>query len=437
MSSKEEFIEIFKANITREGADKLLDYLENRSDFFTAPASARYHGAYEGGLCEHSLNVYHCLTDYLQRERVRELYGLEYSDESVAVVSLLHDVCKVGCYKKGFRNVKNDATGQWEKVPTYTFDDPLPYGHGEKSVYIVNGFIRLTREEAMAIRWHMGFSGPEDNRTVGQALQKYPLAFALATADMEASYFLEGEEYTPPPHNTASRAPGSAGGPLSYLVWLLGVLDQPVVPVVPAVDHGEGAVGLLVPEGEEAVPQQVHLQNSLVPGHGLQGEGLAAHDTVLPLLRLVRGEGGDLVHIQGPLEGPLAQPLLQPGLVLADLPLQGGDGGVDGGVHIRGALRHPEDGAAGADGDFHLVVPLLLHTECDGGGGVLLKETVQLAHFLLRVLVHRVGQVHLFVRKHEFHTIRSFRPWGLVWGRAGRPRPFPSAPAAAAGRPPD
>ena len=79
-------------------------------------------------------------------------------------------------------------------MPSYTFDDPLPYGHGEKSVYIVNGFIRLTREEAMAIRWHMGFSGLEDNRTVGQALRMYPLAFALATADMEASYFLESEE---------------------------------------------------------------------------------------------------------------------------------------------------------------------------------------------------------------------------------------------------
>ncbi len=193
MSSKEEFIEIFKTYITREGSDKLLDYLENKSDFFTAPASARYHGSYEGGLCEHSLNVYHCLEAYLARERVQELYGLEYSPESVALVALLHDACKIGCYKKGFRNVKNDATGQWEKVPTYTFDDPLPYGHGEKSVYIVNGFVRLSREEAMAIRWHMGFSGPEDNRTVGQALQKYPLAFALAVADMEASYFLEGE----------------------------------------------------------------------------------------------------------------------------------------------------------------------------------------------------------------------------------------------------
>ena len=112
MSCKEEFIEIFKANITRDGADKLLDYLENKSDFFTAPASARYHGAYEGGLCEHSLNVYHCLADYLQRERVQELYGLEYTEESIAIVALLHDLCKVGCYKKTFRNVKDDATGK-------------------------------------------------------------------------------------------------------------------------------------------------------------------------------------------------------------------------------------------------------------------------------------------------------------------------------------
>ena len=193
MSAKEEFIEIFKQTITRPGADALLDYLENKSDFFTAPASARYHSAYEGGLCEHSVNVYHCLVDYLDRARVQELYGLEYSPESIAIVALLHDLCKIGCYKLGSRNIK-DASGKWQSVPTYTFDDPLPYGHGEKSVYIANGFIRLNREEAMAIRWHMGFSGPEDNRMVGQALSKYPLAFALSTADMEASYFLENEE---------------------------------------------------------------------------------------------------------------------------------------------------------------------------------------------------------------------------------------------------
>jgi len=191
MSAKEEFLEIYQANIHRDGSGELLDYLQNKSDFFTCPASARFHGAHAGGLCEHSVNVYRCLTDYLARPRVRELYKISYPDESVAVAALLHDLCKVGCYRAGTRNVKNDVTGQWEKVNTYFYEDKLPYGHGEKSVYIISGFMRLSRDEAMAIRWHMGFSGPEDSRTVGQALQQYPLAMALATADMEASYFLE------------------------------------------------------------------------------------------------------------------------------------------------------------------------------------------------------------------------------------------------------
>jgi hypothetical protein len=190
--SKEEFLQIYGEMIRRDGAAALLDYLENKSDFFTAPASARYHGAYAGGLCEHSLNVYYCLRDYLERERVRDLYGLEYSEESVAVVALLHDVCKIGCYQPSSRNVKGED-GKWTAVPTFAFSDPLPYGHGEKSVYVVNGFLRLSREEAMAIRWHMGFSGTEDKRVIGQAFLKYPLAFALSVADMEASYFLEQE----------------------------------------------------------------------------------------------------------------------------------------------------------------------------------------------------------------------------------------------------
>ena len=193
MTNQERFISIFESKIHREGADKLLAYLRSDSaDFFTAPASTRYHGSYEGGLLEHSLNVYDCLCDYLARPRVREQYGLQYSEESIAIVSLLHDLCKVNFYVESTRNVKEN--GVWKTVPYYTIEDKLPYGHGEKSVYIVNGFIRLTREEAMAIRWHMGFSGTEDSRTVGQAFQKYPLAFALATADMEASYLLEKEE---------------------------------------------------------------------------------------------------------------------------------------------------------------------------------------------------------------------------------------------------
>ena len=193
MSAKEEFISIYQQYITREGADTLLEYL-NRSDFFTAPASAKFHSAYVGGLAEHSLNVYHCLVDFLSRPRVKEVYGITVSDESAAIASLLHDVCKIGCYKAGTRNVKNETTGQWEKVPTFFYEDKLPYGHGEKSVYIISGFMRLTREEAMAIRWHMGFSGTEDTRIVGQALRQYPLAFALHTADMEASNFMEQQE---------------------------------------------------------------------------------------------------------------------------------------------------------------------------------------------------------------------------------------------------
>lgn len=187
---KQEFITIYKENIRREGAEKLLDFLVSKCDFFTAPASTRYHNCFEGGLAQHSLNVYHCLKAYLERERVRETYKLSCDGESIAIAALLHDICKVDTYVRDFRNVKNDQ-GVWEKVPTYRTEDRLPYGHGEKSVYMISGFMRLTREEAMAIRWHMGFSGTEDKNLVGRALESYPLAFALSVADMEATYFLE------------------------------------------------------------------------------------------------------------------------------------------------------------------------------------------------------------------------------------------------------
>ncbi len=187
---KNTFIEIFKKNITRDGADRMLDYLENKSDFFTSPASTRFHLSCEGGLCTHSVNVYRCLKDYLSREKIKNEFGISYDDETIAIVSLLHDVCKAGCYKTSTRNVKN-AQGVWQSVPYYEFDDPLPYGHGEKSVYIINGFIRLSREEAFAIRYHMGFSGTDDARNVGAAYEKFPLALALSIADMEATYYAE------------------------------------------------------------------------------------------------------------------------------------------------------------------------------------------------------------------------------------------------------
>ncbi len=192
MSKKEEYIRIYKENITREGSEALLDYLENHSDFFTAPASTRFHMSFEGGLVEHSLNVYHCLKDYLERERVREVYGLTVSEETAAVVALLHDICKTNCYKKSFRNVK-DENGKWQRVPSYEYADSMPYGHGEKSVYMIGGFMNLSREEAFAIRYHMGFAGNEDARNVSDSFRLFPLAFALSTADMEATYFLENQ----------------------------------------------------------------------------------------------------------------------------------------------------------------------------------------------------------------------------------------------------
>ena len=191
MTNKEKFIEIYKSTITREGADKFLDYLVEKTDFFTAPASTRYHGSYEGGLLEHSLNVYECLCDYVKHSKFCKKYGFEFSEESLAIVALLHDVCKTNFYKTEMRNVKKD--GVWTPVPYYTIEDNLPYGHGEKSVYIASGYMRLTRDEAFAIRYHMGFSGPEDVNAVSSAFEMFPLAFALSTADSEATYFVEGK----------------------------------------------------------------------------------------------------------------------------------------------------------------------------------------------------------------------------------------------------
>lgn len=191
MTNQERFIQIYKEKITREGADKLLEFLL-KSDFFTAPASTRYHGACEGGLLQHSLNVYDCLVDILARPRMKELYGIEYSDESIAIAGLLHDICKVNFYKVGTRNVK-DENGKWTSVPYYTIEDTLPYGHGEKSAYIVSAYMKLTRDEAFAIRYHMGFSGTEDPGNVGKALEMFPLAYATCCADMEAAFIMEGK----------------------------------------------------------------------------------------------------------------------------------------------------------------------------------------------------------------------------------------------------
>ena len=187
---KTEYIELFKKHIKREGADKLLDYLVNQSDFFTAPASGRRHCAFEGGLVKHSLNVYNRLLKNVIAE-----YGKNYddivSDESLAIMALLHDVCKINTYTTDYRNQKID--GQWVQVPYFAYNNTLPYGHGEKSVYIVSGFIRLTREEAMAINWHMGGFDPRaqvgDDLSV--AFSMFPLALRLHISDDQATYLDE------------------------------------------------------------------------------------------------------------------------------------------------------------------------------------------------------------------------------------------------------
>lgn len=117
---------------------------------------------------------------------------MDYDDETIALVALLHDVCKINVYKTSYRNKK--VNGEWQQVPYYEFEDDMPYGHGEKSVYMISPFMKLTREEAFAIRYHMGFSNEDPARNVGYTFEHFPLAFALSTADMEATYFVDGKE---------------------------------------------------------------------------------------------------------------------------------------------------------------------------------------------------------------------------------------------------
>lgn len=173
---KEECISLLKG-INREGMDKLIEFLES-SDFFEAPASTRYHGAWKGGLLEHSMKVYEILKTKTE------------DSDSVKIVAILHDICKTNFYKTDYRNVKNN--GVWEQVPYYTVDDTIPYGHGEKSVMMISEFIKLTSEEKYAIRWHMGFTEPKElYGTIGMAYKKYPLALLMHEADLEATYFYD------------------------------------------------------------------------------------------------------------------------------------------------------------------------------------------------------------------------------------------------------
>lgn len=187
MSNKEKFLEICKNEIHRDGIHSLLSWLES-SDFFTAPASTKYHGNYEGGLCEHSLNVYSTLRDLCAK------YYPELSQETIAIVALFHDLCKVNYYKLGSRNIKDENTGKWFTKDVWEIDEKVPLGHGEKSCIILQWYIKLSIEELLAIRWHMGgfdaaTKGGDYGLSKAQDFSK--LVTLLSVADLISSNLLE------------------------------------------------------------------------------------------------------------------------------------------------------------------------------------------------------------------------------------------------------
>lgn len=189
MGYKEEFIDIYQREISRSGSQELLGWLVS-TDFFTAPASTKYHCACEGGLVQHSVSVYHTLM-------TRHFDETSDNRESFAICALLHDLCKAQFYKSSTRNVKNELTGAWEKQPYYVVEDSFPYGHGEKSVFLIERFMRLKASEAMAIRWHMGGfdeSAKAGSFAISVAYEKYPIAVKLHIADLESTYL--GEKHT-------------------------------------------------------------------------------------------------------------------------------------------------------------------------------------------------------------------------------------------------
>lgn len=195
-TNRDRFIEICHTYIHREGIKELLEYLDS-TDFFIAPASTKYHGSWEGGLVEHTLNVYYeldCFLRYLYQDTDYHEY---WTDESIAIVSLFHDLCKIGRYKTDVKNVKDSVTGVWESKTVYTFNNDYEcMGHGSKSLSIVQSYIKLTDEEKYAIFGHMGMydtSNYYNCTDVSNGFKRNTLAFALHMADMISTHTTENE----------------------------------------------------------------------------------------------------------------------------------------------------------------------------------------------------------------------------------------------------
>ena len=191
------------AKVDRPGADKLLTYIR-KSDFYTAPASTRFHLSCPGGLLQHSINVLDALRgllDWNENEQIWEYRVAGHvvdsaSDESVTLMALLHDLCKINFYSVRSHTVKNQETGQWEEKPYYVVEDQMPLGHGDKSVLLISKYINLTDQELYSIWHHMGFVGQDYAalKSVDLSIQKHPMVLALQTADMMASKLMEGNE---------------------------------------------------------------------------------------------------------------------------------------------------------------------------------------------------------------------------------------------------
>ena len=168
----------------RPGIEDFLKWLD-KTDFYTAPASTKFHGSEKFGLLKHSLGVYHHMT------AIAETYKHDIKSDSITISSLLHDVCKVLFYKDDTRNVKEN--GVWKTVPYISIDDKIPLGHGEKSVILIQHHMRLNINEIMAIRWHMG--GFDDGlgfmtRTaLNNALHMFPIITLLHSADLADAFF--------------------------------------------------------------------------------------------------------------------------------------------------------------------------------------------------------------------------------------------------------
>ncbi len=198
--AKAEFMKIWTERVRRNYADTVLEWLERETDFFEAPASTKHHGAHPGGLVEHSLNVYRRLRNIVCMETYGEITsGLlaESVEETVAILGLLHDVCKVGVYHIETGRRKNPDTQRWEDYQHYVFRDPLPLGHGEKSLYLIQRHMDLEPEEALAIRWHMGAYDSAVKggaRDMGAAMEMSPRVWRLQQADMCATFVDEREE---------------------------------------------------------------------------------------------------------------------------------------------------------------------------------------------------------------------------------------------------